>query len=169
MAPTSPDQLTIVAQAILDTVVTILNTTDAGAPASQFLTGTRPAFDCEFVAVQAARLGEESTSPLSPIMVTGRRDDFGNVILTTWIIYVVRCAPNMIGTKAPTDAAKTAGASIVQHDAWVLWNAIRADQDDLFDGCIGAHFDGGVPIQEEGGYMGWSMQLRAMIEGYVPS
>jgi hypothetical protein len=168
MPPTSIHQLTIVAQAILDSTVTILNTTTAMAPNSQFLSPSRPAFDCEFVAVQVSRLAEETTSPLTTALVLGNRNRLGNVILATYIIYVVRCAPEMQGSNAPTDAAKTASATTVQEDGWALWNGWRAEQDVIFDDCIGVHFDGGVPIQEGGGYVGWSFQIRAMIEGYVP-
>lgn len=168
MAPTSIDQLTILANAVLDTTVTILNTTAAMAPESQFLTPSRPAFDCEFVAVQVARLAEAATSPLTPALAPGNRNRLGNVILASYIIYVVRCAPEMNGNFAPTDAAKTISAAIVQQDGWALWNGWRDQQDEIFDDCAGVYFDGGVPIQEEGGFVGWTFQFRAMIEGYVP-
>ena len=168
MAPTTLAQLTIVAQAVLDTTVTLLNTTPALAPTSQFLTPSRPAFDCEFVAVQVGRLGEETTLPLSSVMVTGNRNRFGNVILATYVIYVIRCAPEMQGANPPTDAAKTASAMTVQEDGWVIWNGWREEQEFVFDNCIGVHFDGGTPIQEEGGFVGWQFQMRAMIEGYEP-
>lgn len=168
MPPTSIDQLTITAQALLDTVVTILNTTPSLAPDSQFLTPSKPAFDCEFVAVQVARLAEAPTSPLTPNLAVGNRNRFGNVIQATYIIYVVRCAPEMEGSRPPSDAAKTASAGVVERDGWALWNGIRDQQDELFDDCIGVMFDGGVPIQEEGAFVGWAFQIRASIEGYVP-
>lgn len=168
MPPDPQDALTIKAQALLDTVVTILNTTPSLAPESQYLTPSQPAFDCEFVAVQVSRLAEEFTSPLTPVMATGNRNRLGNVILASYIVYVVRCAPVMQGMNAPTDAAKTASAHEVQRDGWVIWNGIREAQDELFDDCIGVHFDGGMPIQEMGAFVGWAFQIRAMIEGYVP-
>lgn len=168
MPPTTLSQLTTVAQAILDTAVTILNTTAAMAPDSQFLSPSAPAFDCEFVAVQVTRLSEENTSPLTPSMATGNRNRFGNVILASYVVYVVRCAPEMQGANPPTDAAKTASATTVQEDGWALWNGFREEQDLLFDDCIGVHFEGGVPIQEQGAYVGWIFAFRAAIEGYLP-
>lgn len=168
MPPDPQDALTTTAQALLDTTVAILNTTPSLAPESQYLTPSQPAFDCEFVAVQVSRLAEEATSPLTPVMATGNRNRLGNVILATYIIYVVRCAPVMDGFNPPTDAAKTASAAQTQRDGWVIWNAIRDQQDTLFDDCIGVHFDGGLPIQEQGAFVGWAFQIRAMIEGYVP-
>lgn len=167
MAPTTIDQLNLVATDLLNAVVTILNTTDALAPNSQFLTPARPAFDCEFVAVQVSRLAEDTTAPLN-VTATKKRNVFGNIIIATFVIYVVRCAPMMVGSSPPTDAAKTASAATVHQDGWSLWNGIRDQQDDLFDACLGVYFDGGVPIPEAGGYVGWQFQIRASIEGYIP-
>lgn len=170
MPPDPQDRLTLVAQTLLDTVVTILETTSSGAPESRFLTSSQPAIDCEFVAVQVARLNEEVTSPLTPVMATGNRNRFGNVILANYIMYVVRCAPEMDNSgNPPSDEDKTNSAYEVQRDGWVIWNGIRYYQDDIFDDCIGVHFDGGLPIPESGGYVGWAFSIRAAIEGYVPT
>lgn len=162
------DRLADTAQAVLDASVAILDAeTDDGAPTSQFLCTGRPAFDCAFVAVQIPRLAEDSTSPLG-LLETKRRNRFGNIILPTFTIYVVRCGPDIKNGLPPSDAAKTANARMVLRDGWVLWNGIRDIQDDLFDDCLGVYFDGGLPIQEQGGYVGWQFQIRAQIEGYVP-
>lgn len=165
--PLPLERLTIMAQALLDASVTILNTTPSGAPASQFLTSGRPAFDCEFVGVQIARLGEEPTSPLA-LLETKKRKDFGNIIVATFVIYVVRCGPEIRNGLPPTDAAKTDNADIVFTDGWALWNGIRDVQDVLWDNCLGVYFDGGVPLPESGNYVGWTFQIRADIEGFVP-
>lgn len=167
MPPDPAERLTETAQSVLDATVDILNTTPAGAPIHQFLTSGSPAFDCEFVAVQVPRVAEDSTSPLS-VLDTKRRNRFGNIILVTFVIYVVRCGPSIKQGLPPTDQAKTDNAALVFRDGWVLWNGIRDVQDDLFDDCLGVYFDGGVPIEEQGGYVGWVFQIRASIEGYVP-
>jgi hypothetical protein len=167
MPPTTLQQLTTVAQAVLDEAVAILDTTVAEAPESQFLTATRPAIDCEFVAVQVSRITEDTTSPLG-ITETKKRNAFGNIILATFVIWVVRCGPDISGGLPPSDAGKTANATIVQEDAWALWNGFRDAQDVLFDGCLGVYFDGGTPVQESGGFVGWTFQIRASIEGYLP-
>jgi len=166
MPPTNIDQLGTVAQVVLDEAVTILNTTSALAPASQFLTAARPAFDCEFVAVQTSYLAEDATSPLA-VLETKKRNKFGNIIIATFAIYVVRCAPQIQGSNPPTDAAKTANTLMVLQDGWALWNGFRVAQDDIFDGCLGVYFEAGIPIQEQGGYVGWLFTIRASIEGYV--
>jgi len=165
MAPTSIDQLGDVAQSLLDEAVTILGTTDAGVPASQFLSPARPAFDCEFVAVQTSFLQEDFTSPLATLE-TKKRNKFGNIILATFQIYVVRCAPEIQGGNPPSDLAKTNSALMVMQDGWALWNGLRAAQDDLFDPCLGVYFDNGIPIPESGGFLGWIFSIRATIEGY---
>jgi len=152
---------------LLDASVAILDTTPEGAPHSQFLASGRPAFDCEFVAVQVVRVAEDATSPLS-VLETKRRNHFGNIIVVTFVIYVVRCGPSIKQGLPPTDQAKSENAAIVFRDGWVLWNGIRDIQDDLFDGCLGVYFDGGLPIDEQGGYVGWVFQIRASIEGYAP-
>jgi hypothetical protein len=155
------------AQALLDTMVSVLDAeTDLGAPASQFLTPAAPAFDCEFCAVQATLIAEDFTSP-SSILEQKLRGKFGNIIVVSYTMYVVRdCAPVISGGQLPTDAAKTESARIVLKDGYVLWNGIRSAQDTLFDDCLGVYFDGGVPVPERGQFMGWTFQIRASIDGY---
>ena len=165
------ERLTVTAQALLDACVTILGTTKGGIPESQFLTSGRPAFDCEFVAVQVALLREDTTQPLS-ILETKKRNRFGNIILATFVIYVVRCGPTpkpgQRTSPIPSDEDKTENAALVYEDGWALWNGIRDVQDDLFDACLGVYFDGGTPIAEQGGFVGWQFQIRASIDGYDP-
>ena len=162
------DRLGDTAQALLDASVAILDAqTVDGAPPNQFLTPGRPAFDCEFIAVQIPRLAEDATSPTT-ILDTKRRNNFGNLIIGTFVIWIVRCGPQIKNGLPPTNEAKTENSMTVFRDAWVLWNGIRDVQDDLFDDCLGVYFDGGLAIQEQGGYVGWQMQIRASIDGYKP-
>ena len=167
MPPSPLERLTIYAEALLDASVDILNTTTALAPTSQFLASGRPAFDCEFVAVQVTRLAEDATSPTS-VLSTKKRNHFGNIILATFVIYVVRCGPNISSGLPPNDASKTSNASLVFEDGWAIWNGIRDVQDELFDDCLGIYFDGGLPLPDSGGYVGWQFTIRASIPGYVP-
>lgn len=163
--------LTDYAQQVLDVAETALATTSAGAPDSVFLSASRPAWDCcPFLAVQVQSLGEEQTSPLTP-GGTAQRSTLGSVILATYHVYAVRCAAgtgNQDGI--PTDDEKSATALTVQEDGWALWNGFRAAvrNGDLFDTCTGVHFDGGTAIPEQGGCVGWIMQMRAYIPG-IPS
>jgi hypothetical protein len=163
--PDPQDRITLQAQALLDESVDILNTTPTQAPPSQFLCTARPPIDCEFVAVQMARIAEDNTSPLA-VLSTKKRKEFGNIILLTYVIWVIRCAPEPTRKGAPTDAEKTRISGIVMKDGWVLWNGIRIAQNEIFDGCEGIYFDGGTPVAESGGFQGWTFQIRASLPGY---
>lgn len=168
MAPTTIAQLGLVAQTLLDQTVLILETTSGGVPGSQYLAVAQPAFDCEFVAVQTQFLQDDVTSPLAALD-TKKRNKFGELITATFTIYVVRCAPQLQRDGGPpSDTAKTENSLMILEDGWALWNGFRAIQDDVFDGCLGAYFDSGVPVSESGGFIGWVFTMRANIEGYLP-
>lgn len=166
MPPDPTDRLSDYTQALLDAAVIILDTTPALAPQSQFICSSMPAIDCEFVAVQAAAVREDATSPMG--IEAKRRVDFGNLILVSYYVYIVRCAPMPSRQGPPTDAEKSANTLTVLKDIWVLWNGIRDMQKDLFDGCLGVYFDGALPIAEEGGFLGWRFGISATIPGYEP-
>lgn len=168
MAASTVHTLTDYAEQVLLVSGDALATTDSGCPDRVFISPDAPVFDCcPFVNVYVSALREETTSPLSPTE-TALRTKFGSVILATFVISAVRCAANPMSIdNMPTAAAITASAAEVQQDGWALWNGIRDAQQNglLFDGCIGLHFDGGVPIPEQGGCVGWVFSLRASIPG----
>ena len=146
-----------------------LSTTNAGVPDRTFLTAWPPAFDCcPFLAVATLPLREAPTSPLAPPEEQALRTRFGNVILAQYTIWAVRCAAQTPpGGDFPRTQDITEVALTVLQDGWALWNGIRhAHEDgDLFDGCLGVHFDGAVSIPEQGGCVGVQMQIRASIPG----
>lgn len=161
--------LTDEADALLAVCEAALATTDAGVPDRVFLSPSPPIWDCcPFLNVYVAGLREETTSPISPIAETALRGKFGNVILATYVITAVRCAPVPAGLNGlPSVADIQASAIEVEQDGWALWNGIRHAHADgvIFDRCIGVHFDGGSPIAEQGGCVGWQFQIRASIPG----
>lgn len=164
--PDPTDRIVEQATALLDEVVAILNAETAeGAPKSQFLCTARPPIDCEFVAVQLPRISEDTTSPLG-VTGTKRRDDFGNIILITYVVWVIRCAPMPTRTGAPTDAEKSRISGNTMKDGWVIWNGIRVAQDELFDACLGVYFDGWNSFPEQGGFQGGTFQIRVSLAGY---
>lgn len=164
MPPGTLISLGLLSQAVLDRAVEIIETTTAGAPASRFVSVAKPAIDCEFVAVQLGRLGDDNTTPTG--LDAKRRHVFGHVPLAMYEIYVVRCTTPLLNGQLPTDEAKTETALMVQEDAWALWNGLRDVQDELFDGCTGVYIDFGLPLAERGGYVGWITSIRVPIEGY---
>jgi hypothetical protein len=58
-------------------------------------------------------------------------------------------------------------AQEVQQDGWAMWNGIyHAINDGTFlDICTVAHFDRSALLEERGGCVGWSMTIRAELNG----
>jgi hypothetical protein len=160
--------LTDYAQDLLGVCENALATTIGGVPDRSYITPSEPAWDCcPFLNVQVGGLTEAPTSPLGPAEAPALRTKFGNVILARYVITAVRCSPTVNGTQLPTVAAMNASAAEVLEDGWALWNGLRhAIEDNLiFDGCLGVHFDGAQPLPDQGGCVGWRMVIRASIPG----
>jgi hypothetical protein len=157
-------------QQLLDACVDALQTTAAGPPDYRCLSPGLPALDCpEGLWVHIAGLTEENTQPGSPAPVTGKRTQFGQLILAVLIVTVTRCIPET----QPIPSAATLGEVYLKtsQDMWAIWNhlyqLIRAGQ--IFGGkCSIDHFDLGAPLGISGGSAGWTFQVRPQIDGYVP-
>lgn len=154
---------------LLTVSIAALATTDSGAPVEAFVSAIAPpTFDCcPMLAVAVTGLAEAPTKPGSPAESVARRTTYGNIILAGYGIWALRCAPTVDGRQLPTMAQKVASADEVEQDGWALWNGIRhaVANGELFETCTGVHFDGGQPITEQGGCVGWVFRLRAMIPG----
>lgn len=161
--------LGVYADDLLVVCETALAATEEGTPPS-WTSPAPPAFDCcPALIVHVSRLAEAPTAPASPSEQTARRVTLGGVILATYVIDILRCAANPpTSGRLPTPAAITAVAHVVQQDAFAIWNGLRAAvrSGDIFETCQGVHFDGGQPIREQGGCVGWEFIVRAMIPGY---
>lgn len=145
-----------------------LATTVGGVPARSYVSPARPPFDCcPFLAVYAAQIGEETTSPLSPPAATGGRQRYGRINLITLRVLVLRCGVSTDGNGVANADEIEAVALEVQEDGWALWcgfhNAIQAG--DFLDRCSDIHFDFGRPVEERGMCVGWDFQLRADLGG----
>lgn len=161
--------LTEYAHDVKDVCLLSLAGTIGGIPETAEVTASAPSYDCcPSLYVHISALREAPTSPLGPPEATAMRTKFGNVILVTYVITVIRCAANPSGVNnLPTSAAIEAVAAEVLEDGWALWNGLRHALEDgtIFDGCLGVHFDGGAPVQEQGGCVGWIFTIRASIPG----
>jgi hypothetical protein len=160
--------LTEYANDVLVVAVDALDTTSAGVPDRAYVDTGPPAWDCcPFLTVYVAALTEAPTSPLGPGMATARRRETGYVIFATYVINAIRCAPPLGNNGLPTVAAKQAVSATVLEDGWALLNHFEhaIDNNEIFERCIGVIFDGGVPISERGGCVGWQFQIRAPIDG----
>jgi hypothetical protein len=159
--------LTALAEELLATAVAALTTTDAGAPALQYLSPAPPVFDCcPAVMVHVDQLSEESTSPTFPPAATGQRDRYGRIIEASLVITAIRCAAKPV--KGSVSVAEIqAVAAAVQQDAWALWNGVScAVRSGTFkDLCSYVHYDRARTVIEQGGCVGWQMTVRAQIDG----
>lgn len=145
-----------------------LSLTDAGVPDRVYVSPSIPAIDCEQLTLFIASISEAPTSPLSPAEETALRGKFGNIILVGYVIDVVRCSANPQSlTVMPSPAALTRVAHTVEDDMFAIWNGIRHahTNGEIFDGCLGVHFDGIVPLRDEGGFCGCEAKIRASIPG----
>lgn len=170
MAPTTITGLTDLADLLLTTAEAALAATTAGTPTLSYVSPAAPAFDCcPALIVHVAALGEEATSPLSPVGATGLRDQYGRIILAQLVISALRCAPKVQqdGSVLTTDIE--AVAVEVQEDAWALWNGVTcAIKNGTFeDLCSIVHIDRSASISEQGGCVGWQFAIRAEIGGIV--
>ena len=168
MPPTTVTGLYEIAQDVLEVAEEALGTTTAGVPARSYVSPAEPAYDCEQLTVHVAGLFEAGTSPQAPSLAPGKRRKLGNVILVTYNVLVLRCGPYPESDGSPPPAAEYELASAkVLEDGWALWNYFHQEIncERLFETCLGAIFDGGLPIREQGGIVGWRFVLRAMLEG----
>lgn len=157
------------ADEVLAAAATALEITDEGTPAEVYMTATRPAFDCcPALILYVPLISEGTTSPVSPAEVTGQRVTFGAITQATYVLTIIRCAANFSANGNPPSLdSQIAVAHQTQQDIWALWNGLRnaVRAGELFETCTGVHFDNTRPIQEEGGCVGWTLTIRAMIPG----
>jgi len=166
--PSTVSTLSDYADELLAVSFAALEMTTAGAPERSYVSPALPTFDCcPMLTVVVDSLTEGSTSPTSPTEITARRADFGSIILAGYQIWAIRCAPVIDNGHLPSPFEIAASALQVQEDGWALWNGIRRAHrhGEIFDRCIGVHFDEGVAIREQGGCVGWMFRIRAMIPG----
>ena len=172
VVPSTIDTLGEQAAALLNLSEAALALTDAGAPERSYVSPSDPAFDCcPFLAVWVAGLTEETTLAGPGGASTGHRTLAGSVILATYQVLAVRCAPSPGGNGSiPAITEIESVAWQVEQDGWSLWNTLRQGIRDgtIFGMCSEVHFDTGVPIAEQGGCVGWRFTIRAAISGIPP-
>ncbi len=151
-----------------------LSTTVGGSIGRAFVSPTLPALDCcPQLTVDVRTLSLELTSPTTPITALGHRVGSapGALILATLVITVARCTPTVQQNSLPSVAAMQASARETTEDLWAIWNAIFAldRAGELFAGrCAALYLDPPVPLNAEGGCVGWVIPVRPAIDGYRP-
>lgn len=147
-------------------------TTSGGAIEGKITPG-EPALDCcPWLSVHVASLGAELTAPSTPATAPGHRNRApGMLMLASLIVTVARCNPSPTSSgQTPTAAQLTAAALQVNEDLWAIWNEIyqRDAAGDLFNGsCPAMYLDPAVPLAPSGGCVGWTIQVRPAINGYI--
>lgn len=164
-----------IAQDLLTTAEQILTTTVGGPVALAYLSPGFPSLDyqCDQVAVWNSGLGEEQTSPLSPIPATGQRRRWGWLNLATLSVQSIRCIrvgrTTSTGYTPPSSEQLAEDAAKVMEDGWALYNGISTAiiEDGLFDGpCKDIKFLSMSPLTPQGGVAGWTLVLSVELAGY---
>lgn len=168
MAPTTITALYAIAQDVLEVAEDALAETTAGVPATTYVSPAEPAYDCEQLTVHVTGLFEAGTAPQAPSLAPGLRRKLGDVILVTFNVLALRCGPmpGADGSMPPVTEIEAAAEKVLE-DGWILWNHFHEaiNSGEIFETCIGVIFDGGVPVREQGGIVGWRFTFRATLEG----
>jgi hypothetical protein len=149
---------------------TALTPTIGGVPPLSYITPSEPAYDCcPALVVWISRLEEEATSPLSPPAAISHRASYGRINLVTFQVIVLRCAPVGRNGNPPPVEEQTATAEVTYQDGWALWTSFyRSIDSDVFRGlCREVYFDGGFPVDDQGGCVGWNFTIRTEIAGII--
>lgn len=141
-----------------------------GAPERSFVSPGIPVWDCcEMLAVYAASVGHNDTSPGG--LASGRRDTYGAINLVQLVATVTRCVPTVGATaldEIPLIADLEVAAAQINADGWALWNHLynmkRAGT--LLTRCSEVYWDALSSVAPSGGCGGWTLVVRAQLDGY---
>lgn len=159
------DLLYLLAADLLDAATTSL--TDP--PDRRFVSPGLPALDCcPQLTVHPGPLAKASAlagGPLVPYeQVTGISENLWSLVIT-----ITRCTANPTGAQPPPAALLAAIAAETLTDVWDIWNGIQ-DQirsgilfHDL--GCKATSIGPAVPLDEQGGCVGWTLSVGAIVPG----
>jgi hypothetical protein len=162
------DDLYLAASELLDACVLILDAETTGAPTTRYVTPGEPADDCDMLTVNVDMLSEQDT-----IGVAGQRHRFRRVNEATFVVRLVRCVPTSRSGGAPeTPEQLEASAAMLLADIWALWNGLmRMKRDDILlnSFCSELTFERAQPILLSGEIGGWTLSIRAVLNGYSPA
>lgn len=142
-----------------------------GAIERAFVSPGMPAFDCpEQLTVHAGGPSPGDTLPMSPPLQPARRIVDGDLLnMVAMTATVLRCAPGIRGTRAPTPKELADTAQKTLGDVWSIWNHIATlKRDDKLwaPKTREVIFDPAVAVLIEGGAAGWQLQIRVQLDGY---
>jgi len=147
--------------------------TDAGVQARQYVSPNTPSWDCEQLTVNVGTAAVGDTLPLQPPLQPGLREGANRAVrVVAFTITSLRCIPVVgnVGPKLPSPAAISAAAKVIDDDLWAIWNhlATLKRQGLLFPPAKDRvmFFDPAVPLQAQGGIVGWAIQVRPEMPAY---
>lgn len=156
---------------ILDVASDAVAVTFGGAIDRAFVSTTRPALDCcPQLTVDLRSLNVEVTSPNVPAPAAGQRIRLRVVFVAGFVVTVVRCSADA-DLQGPSTAGIAEVARQTSEDLWAVWNALKQSWNagGFLDGnCKGFYMDPPVPVQQEGGCVGWEIPLRVWVGGFDP-
>lgn len=167
MAGTGPEDLFAIAQELLDASVDALDTIPtfapalAGAPERSFVSPGQPALDCcDQLTVHVASVTE------FPPGQSDTHKDSARKNLVAFTITATRC--HDIEVIPPAEETLSAIAEQMDADGWALWNHLwnLMRSGELFTLCGPVTWDGLRALIPSGGCGGWTLTIRAEVEGY---
>ena len=178
MAGTGPLDVHYLAEDLLQVCVDALDTIPgydpalAGAPDRAFVSPGEPAFDCceDGQLTVHASLGTEAPTKVG--MTAGIKHRIGGrVNLVGFQVIIIRCVGAYGDGGVPDAAAMQDVAAQTNADMWALWNHVwnAAASGEIFSVCHEVYFDGLRPVATSGNCAGWTLSLRASLDGYEES
>jgi hypothetical protein len=142
-----------------------------GAPERAFVSPGIPSFDCcPQLTVHVRDIGDMDVSPGG--LNAGKRNVTGKKIYVRLVTTIIRCVPDsrtgQILTTMPLTSDLEAAAEQTNADAWALYNHIFSmwRSGDFLSLCSNLVFEGAQSVGEQGKCAGWTMTLRAALDGY---
>jgi hypothetical protein len=152
------DRLTLFADYVMDTVVSVFNSAGVDLPPRQLVTVGEPVHDCEELVMTFKGMtngvpgaAEEPSNCNSPITAT-------------FEVHLVRCFPTPVGRgmTPPTAEVLTVNAIGLMNDAWLLMQAANAMNSDTLYSTFG--FISSVTTGEpSGGFVGIVLSVDAAV------
>lgn len=171
MAGTGPTDLHALCEEFLAACVEALDSISApglaGAPERRYVSPGTPAFDCcDQLTVHAQAITE--TLDRNGLNQGIKHRLQSRVNLVQLVATATRCIPQLEGESFPSATDLEAAAEQTNADAWALWNHVwnLARSGSLFTLCDEVFWDGMRAINPSGGCGGWTLTLRAELQGY---
>ena len=147
--------------------------TTVGGPISRaFVAQSAPALDCcPQLTVHVQGLALDATTPSSPPASGAQIARPGTVNIVQLVVTVVRCSATWEPPGYPSESAMNASAQESNQDLFAIWQAVKHAIRDgsLFEGrCFNVYLDAASPIADLGACAGWTIPVRATVQGYDP-